>query len=40
MRRLDDPGLIERARAMTVAERLESGFELCRFGSALAAATR
>lgn len=40
LRRLDDPALIARARAMTVAERLESGFELCRFASSLAAAAR
>ncbi len=31
--RLDDPVLIARQRAMTMGERLETGFELCEFAS-------
>ena len=36
----DDPALIASQRAMTMGERLESGFALCRFSSALAGAAR
>ena len=39
-RRLDDPDLIARMRAMTVGERLEAGFEQSGFASELAGAAR
>jgi transcriptional regulator with XRE-family HTH domain len=38
--RLDDAGLIARQRAMTIGERLESGFELSSFASDLVGAAR
>lgn len=38
--RLDDPALRARQRAMSMGERLESGFELCSFAVDLAGAAR
>jgi transcriptional regulator with XRE-family HTH domain len=38
--RLDDVGLVARQRAMSVGERLESGFELSSFASDLVGAAR
>ena len=38
LRRLDDDELIAHMRAMSIGERLESGFELCEFASELAGA--
>jgi hypothetical protein len=38
VRRLDDDDLIASMRAMSMRERLESGFELCEFASELAGA--
>ncbi len=37
-RRLDDHDLIAAMRAMSMGERLESGFELCEFAAELAGA--
>jgi hypothetical protein len=39
-RRLDDADLIASMRAMSMGERLESGFELCELASELAGAAR
>ncbi len=39
-RRLDDEDLIARMRAMSIGERLESGFELCEFAAELVGAAR
>ena len=38
--RLDDEHLIASLRAMSMGERLESGFELCEFASQLAGSAR
>ncbi len=40
IRRLDDEHLVASLRAMTIGERLESGFELCEFASELAGSAR
>jgi hypothetical protein len=38
--RLDDKHLVASVRAMSMGERLESGFELCEFASQLAGSAR
>jgi len=38
--RLDDKHLVASVRAMSMGERLESGFELCEFASELAGSAR
>lgn len=38
--RLDDKHLVASLRAMSMGERLESGFELCEFASELAGSAR
>ena len=38
--RLDDKHLVASVRAMSMGERLESGFELCEFASELADSAR